>query len=114
MPDQTTSREQIVDALYEPPASEDGPVAGIAHRVALDRARRRADAVMGIVDARIAAVEAQARTDIQTLEQRLAAVRAELDSWQATLDARAMAGTEWERCLATNLPTLRDAIGDSR
>jgi hypothetical protein len=59
------------------------------------------------------AVQAALEAEAATWEQRLAAVRNELDSWQATLDTGVMAGTEWERCLAANLPTLRNAIGET-
>lgn len=44
-------RAKITEALYEPPESQDGPFAGIAHRVAQERAQRRADAVMGVIEA---------------------------------------------------------------
>lgn len=44
-------RAKIAEALYEAPQSQEGPVARIAHRVAVERAQERADAVMGVIEA---------------------------------------------------------------
>ncbi|MFE7462316.1 hypothetical protein ACWFMI_24990 [Nocardiopsis terrae] len=43
--------DRIAEALYEPPASQDGPVARLAHHVATQRAQDRADKVMEVIKA---------------------------------------------------------------
>lgn len=63
-------RDRIAQALYEAPESQDGPLANLARTVAVQRANRRTDAVMEVVQDEQKHARADHLLDLDPIETR--------------------------------------------